>query len=209
MVLDKEGFNRWAGEYDQSIDPGDREYPFAGYYELLALVQDLVLSEGYPSVLDLGVGTGLLSAQLYGQGCRISGVDFSEEMLALARLKMPEAKFYQYDFSRGLPPVLEGKGFDYIVSSYAFHHLPLADQAAFMVRLVRENLNPGGSLIVADVAFATWEEFRACRAGAGKYWDGEEAYLVLEAVRPALTEAGLDFKYTQVSHCGGVLEVSR
>lgn len=141
--MDKGGFNRWAGEYDQSIDPGDREYPFAGYYDVLSLVQDLVLSDGRPSVLDLGVGTGL----------------------------------------------------------------PLARQAAFMVRLARENLNPGGSLIVADVAFATWEELWACRAGAGKYWDEEEAYLVLEAVCPALTEAGLGFRYTQVSHCGGVLQV--
>ena len=36
-------------------------------------------------VLDLGCGSGLLSIVLAGRGCRVTGVDFSADMLAQAR----------------------------------------------------------------------------------------------------------------------------
>ena len=40
-------------------------------------------------VLDLGFGTGMLTARLYAAGHPVAGVDFSQNMLDAARAKMP------------------------------------------------------------------------------------------------------------------------
>ena len=45
----------------------------------------LAMAQGVASVLDLGCGTGLLTARLAEQGCRATGVDPAPAMLAIAR----------------------------------------------------------------------------------------------------------------------------
>jgi putative AdoMet-dependent methyltransferase len=53
-------------------------------------------------VLDIGFGTGTLTAKLYEHGCKIYGQDFSSRMVQLAFAKMPDAHLYQGDFTKGL-----------------------------------------------------------------------------------------------------------
>ena len=130
-MLDQSGFDLWADEYDKSVGLSDEEntYPFAGYKRLLSRVYEIVLQKERPAVLDLGFGTGVLTAKLYEAGCRIWGQDFSARMLALAREKMPGALLVQGDFSEGLAPVLRERSYDFILSTYALHHLdPAGDR---------------------------------------------------------------------------------
>ena len=49
-------------------------------------------------MLDLGFGTGTLTAKLYENGCTIWGQDFSRRMIEIAQEKMPDAHLYQGDF---------------------------------------------------------------------------------------------------------------
>lgn len=44
-------------------------------------------------VVDLGCGSGSLARELTGAGYRVLGIDISEEMIAIARSKAPEAEF--------------------------------------------------------------------------------------------------------------------
>ena len=153
-MLYSKGFDEWAAGYDASVrhshDAG--EYPFAGYDAVLSLIEARVNSRPGADVLDLGFGTGMLTARLYAAGHPVAGVDFSQNMLDAARTKMPCAELYLYDFTRGLPPALEGRTFDFIISTYAFHHVPDAGKPAFLLELSRR-LSPGGECLIGDVAF--------------------------------------------------------
>ena len=103
-MLNQSGFDLWADEYDRSVGLSDEEnsYPFAGYKRLLGRIYERVLQRPAPTVLDLGFGTGVLTAKLYEAGCRICGQDFSARMLSLAREKMPGALLVRGDFSEVL-----------------------------------------------------------------------------------------------------------
>lgn len=80
-MLDHEGFDLWADSYDRSTACSDESgsYPFAGYSAVLQDIFRRVLSHGAGDVLDIGFGTGVLTASLYQQGCHIWGQDFPKK----------------------------------------------------------------------------------------------------------------------------------
>lgn len=200
-MLDQLGFDLWAGEYDRSVrqcEENDR-YPFAGYGEVLSTIYRRIRDGEGKSVLDLGFGTAVLTKRLYDDGIAITGVDFSQEMLAIAQEKMPCARLYQQDLTRGLPQALAGEQFDFIVCTYAIHHLT-NERKAELLTLLRSHLNPGGEILLGDVAFETQAALAACQAESGQAWDDEEIYLVIEQLRPRLP--GLRFQ--KCSSCAGV-----
>ena len=82
-MLGDKGFDKWAGNYDASIPSLSNGYPFEGYYDVLAAVTHQVKTGKETKILDLGIGTGLLSVELYSRGVQVWGVDFSEKMLTL------------------------------------------------------------------------------------------------------------------------------
>ena len=115
-MLDNKGFDLWADGYDKAVGISDEAntYPFAGYKEVLGGIFQEILSVEKAKVLDLGFGTGTLTAKLYENGCKIYGQDFSDRMIELAKAKMPNANLYQGDFANGLVPELSTCKFDYI-----------------------------------------------------------------------------------------------
>ena len=124
-MLNEDGFDRWAEDYDGDTAKSDGEgsYPFAGYQRVLNTIARRVLARGTPRVLDLGFGTGTLTERFYRAGCQVFGQDFSPEMLAIARGKMPGAGLYLGDLAQGLAPELAGREYDCIVATYSLHHL--------------------------------------------------------------------------------------
>lgn len=206
-MLNNNGFDDWAKTYDKSVAASDsaREYPFAGYAAVLAEIRKLIKEPRGAEILDIGIGTGKFSSRLYTEGARICGIDFSAAMLEKARSVIPEGEFYHFDFKSGLPQELKGRKFDYIISSYAFHHLNDEDKAVFLRSLTR-NIKPGGSIIIADVAFKTGEALAACREESGGKWDDSEIYLVAESI--LLLLEGTNAEYRQISVCAGILTIS-
>ena len=69
-MLNHEGFDLWADTYDRSTACSDENgsYPFAGYGAVLRNILRRVLAHGAGDVLDIGFGTGVLTASLYQQG---------------------------------------------------------------------------------------------------------------------------------------------
>lgn len=134
-MLDNQGFDNWAGSYERDVRDGAGSYPFAGYDGLMARIEGRICASPGARVLDLGCGTGLLAARLAAAGCSVTGLDFSDEMLAEARRRAGGAEFRQWDFSRGLPGDLAGKC-DFVTCTYAIHHLSTARK----LRLLREAL---------------------------------------------------------------------
>lgn len=95
-MLEKEGFDAWAAEYDRNVRETDEAsgYPFAGYDALMSwLRQEITAGTGScGSYMDVGVGTGKLAGELYDVGIPVCGIDFSEKMLEEAARRMPEAR---------------------------------------------------------------------------------------------------------------------
>ena len=99
-MLNQNEFDLWAEGYDKSVGVSEEEnsYPFAGYKAVLGTIFQTVMEKPRPVVLDIGFGTGTLTAKLYENGCTVYGQDFSARMLELAAPKMPQAHLYQGDF---------------------------------------------------------------------------------------------------------------
>ena len=200
-MLDQHGFDLWADGYDQSVrlsEERDR-YPFAGYRDVLNTIYRRIRAGEGRSVLDLGFGTAVLTKRLYDDGIAITGVDFSQKMIDIAQEKMPQARLFQQDLTQGLPLALNGERFDFIVCTYAIHHLTDDRKAAFLVHL-RTHLNPGGEILLGDVAFETQADQAACQAESGEEWDEDESYMVMERLAPQIP--GLRFQ--KRSTCAGV-----
>lgn len=205
-MLNSKGFDLWAGEYDKSVGLSDAcdTYPFAGYKAILNEIYNRVLSCPGKSVLDIGFGTGTLTSKLYEQGCCISGQDFSGKMIELAQKKMPKAKLYQGDFSRGLVKDLKQLKYDAIIATYSLHHLTDEQKISFLAELL-PLLNEDGCIYIGDVAFATREELEKCKLQAGDEWDETEIYFVFDELKPFLPT----LVFEPMSYCAGILTLRK
>src|SRR6202030_4344737 len=91
-------------------------------------------------ILDLGCGTGALTAELARSGAELTGVDGSPEMIAEARKKYPQLRFEVSD-ARALPFRAE---FDAVFSNAALHWIPEAES---VVQGIARALKPGGRFL--------------------------------------------------------------
>jgi trans-aconitate methyltransferase len=91
-------------------------------------------------ILDLGCGTGQLTAQIAAAGAEVVGVDLSAEMIAAARRNYPQLHFENGD-ARSLS---WHKEFDGVLSNAVLHWVLEADQAAASVA---RTLKPGGRFV--------------------------------------------------------------
>lgn len=201
-MLDNKGFILWANGYDKEVGISDEEnrYLFAGYKSVLSKIYHKVLEKNKPSVLDIGFGTGTLTAKLYEQGCKIYGQDFSVKMLEIASKKMAKAKFYQVDFSLGLVKPLRKYTYDFIIAIYSLHHLTDKEKIVFL-RDLKELLNEDGAILVGDIAFESRIEFENCCSEAGSEWDEDEVYFVVDELKKEFPE----LIFERASYCAGVL----
>lgn len=204
-MLDNKGFDLWADGYDKSVGVSDEEntYPFAGYKKVLGNVYKTIMERTNPTVLDIGFGTGTLTARLYENGCEIYGQDFSSRMIELASAKMPNAHLYQGDFTQGLAEPLKLQSYDFIVATYSIHHLR-DDQKIEFLRELLNYLKDDGKILIGDVAFGTREELNQCKEECRDKWDDDEIYCVvdeLKAIFPSLV-------FNKITFCAGVLVLS-
>ena len=205
-LLDAAGFDTWQAQYEADVaaceEAGD--YPFAGYTELHDQIFDIVHAREGVTALDLGCGTGKLTARLLEAGHPVTGVDFSDNMLAAARKNAPGAAFVQAELKE-VPEKLAGQTFDCIVAAYALHHLPDEDKYALLTAL-KTLLKPEGVIILGDVSFPDREGLEAVREAYEEEWDDSEFYLVREELEAALPQFDVDC--IPISFCADVLILS-
>lgn len=73
-------------------------------------------------ILDAGCGTGYLSRQLRDRGAHVTGVDLSDEMIAIARSDHPDIDFRRESVSR--LESLEDATCDAVVANYVLMDVP-------------------------------------------------------------------------------------
>jgi trans-aconitate methyltransferase len=124
----------------QTWDPGlyDGRHAFVSRHgeSLIELLQPAAGER----ILDLGCGTGHLTARLAEAGAEVVGLDGSAAMLEQARAAYPDLKFVHGDaraFSFDRP-------FDAVFSNAVLHWVV---EAGAVVRCVRDCLRPGGRFV--------------------------------------------------------------
>ncbi|HAZ37954.1 MAG TPA: SAM-dependent methyltransferase [Clostridiaceae bacterium] len=206
-MLNNKGFDLWADDYDKSVNISEEnnEYPFAGYKDVLNYIYNQVREQNGSNVLDIGFGTGILTTKLYNDGYSITGIDFSNNMIDIAKRKMPNATLISWDFSKGLPDEIKNSHFDYIISTYAIHHLTDKKKISFIKSLFNI-LNPKGKIIIGDISFETRDELERSKAKYKEFWDNDEVYFVAEEIKEILNDKYY-CTYIKISHCAGILTV--
>lgn len=101
---------------------------------------DLLAPQRDEKILDLGCGTGQLTARIAESGARVVGIDSSPEMIAEARKNYPELEFVMADardFQLGEP-------FNAVFSNAVLHWIPEPER---VVQAISEALVTGGRFV--------------------------------------------------------------
>ena len=130
--MTKEGSNRWdARLYD------DRH---AFVWRSAASLVELLAPQRGERILDLGCGTGHLTAQLAAAGAEAVGIDSSAAMIDEARRSHPDVRFFVADAR----DYRTDNPFDAVFSNAALHWVRPPEAA---VRTIHDALRPGGRFV--------------------------------------------------------------
>jgi trans-aconitate methyltransferase len=117
--------NQWnAAEYDAK---------HAFVYEKAKGLVELLAPKAGERILDLGCGTGALTAEIAARGAEVLGVDRSEEMIAQAMKKFPALRFEVMDvrelrFNTDRADKAREAAFDAVFSNAVLHWIPEAEE---------------------------------------------------------------------------------
>ena len=107
------GWQRAAAEYDATFARASAPFVDA--------LLDAARVSADMRVLDIGCGTGIVTAAAAARGAGVAGLDFSLAMLAGAQRRQPNLRFDEGD-AEALP--YPEQSFDAVVSNFGIHHLP-------------------------------------------------------------------------------------
>ena len=138
-------------------------WPTGGSRRLRQRLVDALDVRAGQRVVDLGCGTGQVTARLLAAGAEVIAVDALSEMLARTRRRAPGATLIQGD-------VVEtdvGGGFERVVLSFVLHNFD-AEGRVRLLRRAAEALAPGGRIGLLDwdlpsgpARAALWRRFLA------------------------------------------------
>lgn len=131
---------------DSAKDWDDKKIRTANVKNISIALKKRITFSKEQSILDFGVGTGLLAWEIASQVKSIFGIDTSEEMLKVFRSKdWPcEIEAANIDLLNQVPD----QKFDGIISSMTMHHVqPVEDY----FKAFHKILKPGGFVAIADL----------------------------------------------------------
>jgi ubiquinone/menaquinone biosynthesis C-methylase UbiE len=154
----KEGYNAIADRYlaERTRDSED-----------VRLLQEFI--ERLPAdanVLDAGCGAGIPISQRLSERFQVTGVDFSEAQIELAKKNVPNAAFLCEDMTELDFPE---NSFEGITSYYAIIHIPREEHQSLLANFHRM-LKPGGIALLCLGAEHSVEDIDENFLGARMYW---------------------------------------
>jgi ubiquinone/menaquinone biosynthesis C-methylase UbiE len=131
----------------------------------------------HAKVLDAGCGAGVPISQMLSERFHVTGVDFSEAQIQLARRNVPHATFLCEDMTELNFP---DNTFDGVTSYYAIIHIPREQHQALLANFHRM-LKPGGLALLCLGADHLIDDIDENFYGARMYWShyDRETYLGL------------------------------
>ena len=127
-----------------------------------------------PRVLDLGCGDGLVVHELLKSGDRIRAtlVDGFSEMLESAKKRLADfdaVQFVQATFQDLLEDDPLQSDFDFILSSFAIHHLEMEEKKA-LYKYIYRHLNTDGFFLNLDVVLAPYQDLEEWYLSLWREW---------------------------------------
>jgi SAM-dependent methyltransferase len=135
--FEHEGWERVADKYDSTWSSSTRQF--------IRPLLDAADVSATMSVLDVGCGPGYVSAAAAERGATPTGLDFSKEMISIAKRMFPKIEFCQGDAQS---PPFEDASFDRVVANFSLLHLANPERAMAEANRV---LKSGGRF-----GFTTW-----------------------------------------------------
>jgi len=120
--------------------------------ELNFLAENVKANE---NILDLGCGNGRLYELFKEKLVGYYGIDNSEKLIEIAKIRYPRANFQVGD-ALNLP--FSDNFFDGIFSIAVLHHIPLKEFRLTFLKEAKRVLKPGGKLILTVWHFPTWKK---------------------------------------------------
>ena len=144
------------------------------------------------SALDVGCGAGLLTEPLARLGARVTGIDATPAVIAVAR-EHATAQALQIDYRVGDLQDLVGE-YDLITCMEVIEHV--ADPTAF-VRALANRLAPGGLLVMSTPNATSWSKLMMITIGEGlgqipKGTHDFEKFIAPDRMKQLLADAGLE-----------------
>ena len=144
--------NRWDAEQY------DTQFSFVSNYG--AQLVGVINPQPGERILDVGCGTGRLTAQIAEAGADVTGVDPDPAMLAAARAAYPQITFRELS-AVDLSPGVVGGEFDAVFSNAALHWIP--EQRAALTA-IRSCLRPEGRFVAEMGGVHNVAQLLACLA---------------------------------------------
>ena len=149
------------------------------------------------SILDVGCGAGIKSKYLTNKGFDVTGIDFSEEMIKIAKKQVPSGKFLVKDIKNPLNlKVL----FDGVFVQAILLHFPKKEVASILKNII-ESLKPGGYLYIAvkELRPGGKEEEIVKEEDYGYEYERFFSYFTIDEIKNYVIEAGTEIIYENIT----------
>jgi demethylmenaquinone methyltransferase/2-methoxy-6-polyprenyl-1,4-benzoquinol methylase len=153
---------RFLESAPERYDAGIRALTFGRVGALHGAVAEAAASRPGARVLEIGCGTGAVTARLVARGAHVTALDQNPEMLERARARLAEAEPRSVDshsvdshsvewLERTASEIdaLPEAAYDAVVASLSLSEMS-ASERAFVLRAAASRLRPGGVLAVCD-----------------------------------------------------------
>jgi len=201
-----------AKQYDSLVskDVENFRFPYSEYDLVQEIITDYVteVKNGKKiRILDIGIGTASLYEKIIPDNLDLVGIDNSEVMLEIARLRVPNARLINFNIKKGLPEELEKECFDFIIVSYVFMHFDF-EFIIYFIELFRKYLSPFGKLLIGDIMFFNEERKTKCLK---EYPEIDSTNLNLHVYEDILEriEDNYDLSFMEVNQYTGIIIVEK
>lgn len=198
-------YNAFASEYHHKRNR-EADSLWNLYLDRPMIAELLGESRVAAKVLDLGCGSGLLSRWLVDQRWDVAGVDFSEELIAIAKQENPEIDFSVADVRS--TPYSDG-AFDVIVSGLVLHYLQ--DLAPVFMEVSRILMDDGVFIFTMhhpfdEVTNVTWNGTEFTATANAYFHNDEYTWTMLDGMELVSYHHTFENISTALFHAGFVIE---
>ena len=152
------------------------------------------------SILDVGCGAGVKSGYLTKNGFKVTGIDFSEKMIEIAKRESPEISFDIVDIYK-----IEKypKKFDAIFAQAALLHIS-KDRIVEVLSKLKEKVNLGGFLYIAvkEKRKGEVEEGIKKENDYGYEYERFFSYYSMAELEKYLTDLDLEIVFKTITNAG-------